>query len=250
MRRREFITLFGSAAATWPLASRAQQGSPPIVGFIRSSTAQASTYLAAAFRQGLRSAGVTEGRDVVIEYHYAENHGEWLPGLVKELVRGGAAVIVGNTSAARAAKDITASVPIVFVTGADPVTNGLVASLNRPGGNVTGIFFATAELATKRLGLLHEMVPKATVIAALLDLNSPGLEDEHRGLESARYAISQRIVVETALNEHDLDSAFASIMKAGAGALHVGGGPFFLGQRRRIVALATSHALPAIHVVR
>ena len=250
MRRRDFITLLGGAAAAWPLAARAQQPELPVVGFFRSTAAAGSAHLVRAFRHGLNEAGFVEGQNVAIEYRWADGQHDRLPGLALDLVRRKAAVIVADSPAARAVKAASATTPIVFLSGADPVGIGLVKSLSRPGGNMTGVVFTTADLAAKRLGLLHELVPKATVIAVLLDPNTPGAPAELRGLEEARRTIGPQIVVFKAASERDFNAAFASIVQAGAGALHVGGGPVFLSQRRQIVALASRHGLPASYVFR
>src|SRR5262245_15463929 len=167
MRRREFISLIGGAAAAWPLAARAQQAAMPVIGFLRSTSLAVSTPMIAGFRQGLTAAGFNEGQNVAIEYRYADNQRERLPGLVAELIRLPVAVIVANNLAALAAKAATTTVPIVFATGSDPVVDGLVGSLNRPGGNVTGVTFLTSETGTKLLGLLLELLPGAMRIAAL-----------------------------------------------------------------------------------
>jgi ABC-type uncharacterized transport system substrate-binding protein len=250
MRRREFIAGIAGSATAWPLAARAQQGSNPEIGFLRSSTAQGSAHLVAAFRQGLESGGFSDGHNVAIVYRYADNNRRRLSSLAQELVRRQVAVIVVNGGAAGESKAATHTIPIVFVTGVDPVKFGLVASFNRPGGNITGIVFTVAAIASKRLGLLHELLPNAKMIVVLLDPNSPGFERERRGLEEARGAIHQRIFVVTASNEQELDQAFASLTQAGAAALHVGGGGFFRDQRQRLAALAARHSLPAVYVGR
>jgi putative ABC transport system substrate-binding protein len=191
MRRREFITLFGGAAAAWPLAGRAQQAMP-VIGFLRSTTASGSAHLAAAFRQGLSEAGFVEGQNVAIEYRFADDRSDRLQGLAADLVDRQVALIVGNTvSVVNAAKAATITTPIVFITGSDPVRTGLVASLNRPGGNITGVTFTTIDLSAKQLGLLHELVPNASVIAVLRDPNGPELEAELRAVEEAGHAIGR-----------------------------------------------------------
>jgi putative ABC transport system substrate-binding protein len=249
MRRREFITLLGGAAA-WPLAARAQQTSMPVVGFLRSTAAAGSSHLVNAFRQGLTEAGFIEGQNVAIEYRWADDRLDRLPGLAADLIRQRVSVIVTNGVGAQAAKATTATTPIVFVTGADPIGIGLVASLSRPGGNITGLVFTTPDLAAKQLGLLHELVPKAAVIAVLLDPNALGTPTALRGVEEARRAIAPQIVAVKAASEGEFNVAFAAIVQAGTGALHVAGGPFFLRHRRQIVALVSRHGLPASYVSR
>jgi putative ABC transport system substrate-binding protein len=184
MRRREFITLLGVAAA-WPLAARAQQSALPMVGFLRSTTFADVQQWVTAFRQGLKEAGFVEGQDVAIEYRFADNQPDRLPALVTALIRQPVAVIVGNTDSALAAKAATTTVPIVFATGSDPVTDGLVTSLNRPGGNVTGVSFFSGVLGAKRLELLRQMVPRATIIAMLVNPNTPLTEAERRDVQAA-----------------------------------------------------------------
>ena len=249
MKRREVITLIGGTAAAWPLATRAQQPAMPVIAFLRSTTAAGSGHVVAAFRQGLNEAGFIEGQNVAIEYHWADDTLDRLPGLVADLVRRPVAVIVANgLTAAAATKAATATTPIVFATGADPVRTSLVASLNRPGGNITGVIFTTTDLAAKQLGLLHELVPKAAIIGALRDPNAPEIEIELRDLEAAGRAIGRQILFAKASGE--FNAAFATMVRAGAGALLVGGGQAYLSQRRQLVALATRHALPAVYVVR
>jgi putative ABC transport system substrate-binding protein len=248
MKRREFIALLGGAAA-WPLAARAQQAAMPVIGFLRNTTAAGSTHLVTAFRHGLKEGGFIEGQNVVIEYRWADDRLDRLPALAADLVRRRVAVIVANgLAAAAASKAATSTTPIVFGTGADPVRTGLVASLNRPGGNVTGVIFTTSDLAAKQLGLLHELAPKAAVIAALRDPNVPEIETELSDLEASARAIGRQILfVQTA---SEFSAAFATMVRANAGALLVGGGQGYLSQRRQLVALATRHSLPAIYVGR
>jgi putative ABC transport system substrate-binding protein len=251
MKRRQFITLLGGAAAAWPRAARAQQPGMPVVGFLRSTTASGSAHLVSAFRLGLSETGFVEGQNVGIEYRFAEDRPDRLPGLAADLVARQVALIVGNTvSVVQAAKAASMTIPIVFVTGSDPVRTGLVASLNRPGGNVTGVTFTTVDLVAKQLGLLHELVPNASVISVLRDPNQPELEAELRAVEEAGQAIGRRILILKAANEREFGAAFASMSQAGAGGLLVRGGPFFLSQRRQLVALAARYGLPASYVTR
>ena len=245
--RRQFITLLGGAAVAWPLAARAQQPAMPVVGFLRSTPSAPFMHLVAAFRQGLKDEGFIEGQNVSIEYRSADNQLDRLPGLAADLVRRQVAVIVANTLAAEAAKAATQTIPIIFVTGDDPVTTGLVASLNRPSGNLTGVvFFASGHLGTKRLELLHELVPKGAIIAVLMD---PSFATELPAVEGAARALGRQLLVMVmkAASEHELDDAFSAMAQAGVGALLVGGGPFFMSQRSRLVALAARHAIPAIY---
>jgi putative ABC transport system substrate-binding protein len=222
----------------------------PVIGFLRNTAAAGSEHLVNAFRQGLKEAGFVEGQNVAIEFRWADDLPERLPAMAADLVRRRVAVIVGNTVSAQAAKAATATTPIVFVMGSDPVRLGLVASLNRPGGNVTGVVFTVADLTGKRLGLLHEMVPKAAVIAVLLDPNYPEIELVAKGAEAAGRVIGRQVLIVKAANEREFNAAFATIVQAGASALLVGGGPVFNNQRRQLVALAARHALPASYVNR
>jgi putative ABC transport system substrate-binding protein len=217
MKRREFITLLGGAAVAWPLAARAQQAAMPVVGFLRSTTAFGSAHLVSAFLSGLTEIGFVEGQNVAVEYRFADDHADRLPGLAADLVGRQVALIVGNTVAAVQAKAATSTIPIVFISGSDPVRTGLVASLNRPGGNVTGVTFTTIDLAAKQLGLLHELVPDASVLAVLRDPNQPELEAELRALEEAGHAIGRRLLVVKAANEREFGAAFAAMSQARAG---------------------------------
>jgi putative ABC transport system substrate-binding protein len=193
MRRRELITLIGGAAAAWPLVGRAQQPMP-VIGFLRSASLIDATHLVAAFGQGLKEAGFVEGQNVAIEYRSADEHLDRLPALVADLIRRPVAVIVGNTPAALAAKAATTTVPIVFVTGTDPVRDGLVASLNRPGGNVTGVSFLAGATGTKLLELLRQVAPNATTIAVLVNPNSPETIAQRREVQAAAQAIGQPVI--------------------------------------------------------
>jgi ABC-type uncharacterized transport system substrate-binding protein len=248
MRRREFITLLGGAAAAWPIVARAQQPALPVVGFLRSTAAAGAAHLVAAFRQGLNETGFVEGRSVAVEHRWADNQNDRLPGLVADMVRRRVAVIAaGGQPAANAAK-AASHTPIVFVVGSDPVQGGFVSSLNRPGGNITGIsFFSGAGLVAKRLGLLLELAPKATIIAVLLDATG---ESQPEDVEAAARAIGRQVAIVRVASERDLDAAFAQIVKAGAGALLVPGGALITGLYRQIVARATRHSIPALYPLR
>jgi putative ABC transport system substrate-binding protein len=229
---------------------RVQQPAMPVIGFLRNTTASGSAHLVNAFRQGLNEAGFVDGQNVAIEYRWADNQYDRLPGLASDLVHRQVAVIVGNAVSARAAKGATTTVPIVFVAGVDPVKTGLVASLNRPGGNVTGVVFDTVELAAKRLGLLDELVPKAAVVAVLIDPNLPDVGTELKDAEAAGRAIGRQMLIVKVATEGEINAAFATVIQSGAGALLVGSGSFFLSHRRQLVALAVRHALPASYVTR
>ena len=249
LKRREFITLLGGAAA-WPLPARAQQPTKPVIGFLRSSSLAVSTPMVTGFRQGLTAAGFTEGQNVAIESRYADNQRERLPGLVGELIRLPVAVIVANTIAALAAKAATTTVPIVFTTGSDPVVDGLVASLNRPGGNVTGVSFVAGMLGPKRLEMLRQLVPTAATIAILVGTDTLEGRIERRDVELAAQALGQQLIVAPVTSEGELDGAFTSIVDRGAKALLLGTGPLTASNRERLVALAARHAIPAIYSLR
>ena len=222
----------------------------PVVGFLRSTAAADFARYITAFRQGLGEAGFVEGQNVAIEYRWADNQPDRLPGMAADLVRRQVAVIVTNGFATPAAMTATATIPIVFTTGFDPVRTGLVASLSRPGGNVTGVVFTITDLLAKQLGLLHELVPKAAVIAVLLDPNQPEIEFELREAEAAGRAIGRQILIVKAASEREFNAAFATIVQADAGALLVLGSPIFLARRRQLVVLATRHAMPASYSTR
>jgi putative ABC transport system substrate-binding protein len=247
VKRREFISALGVAAAAWPLAARAQQPTMPVIGFLRQTSLADSTRLVTAFRRGLNQADFVEGKNVAIEYRWAENQPDRLPALVADLIRRSAAVIVGDTNSALATKAATTTVPIVFATGGDPVRDGLVASLNRPGGNITGAVFFGSVLAAKRLELLHQLVPKATTVAVLVNPNTPVTEAERRDVLAAAEAIGLQLIVLNASSVGDIEIAFTTFVQRGAGALFVGTGTFTFANRERIVALAARHALPAVY---
>jgi ABC-type uncharacterized transport system substrate-binding protein len=222
----------------------------PVVGFLRSTSLAVSKPMIAGFRQGLTAAGFNEGQNVAIEYRYADNQIERLPGLVAELIRLPVAVIVGNNNAALAAKAATTTVPIVFATGSDPVVDGLVANLNRPAGNVTGVSFVSGLLGAKRLDMLRQLVPAATTIAMLVGTETLEARIERRDVELAAQALGQQLIIAPVSSEGEFDGAFTSIVGRGAKALLVGTGPFMTSNRERVIALAVRHAIPAIYALR
>jgi putative tryptophan/tyrosine transport system substrate-binding protein len=249
MKRREFITLLGGAAAGVPLAARAQQAAMPVIGFLGTTSAAQWAGLVAGFRQGLAETGYIEGKNVVIEFRWAENDIDRLPALAADLIASQAAVVVasGGTVAAQAAKAATASVPVIFVIGADPVKWGLVASLNRPGGNVTGVSFLVDALVAKRMEVLRELIPSGTSIGALANPKNPNAESDINDVQTAAKSFGQEIHVVTAGIEQDFDPAFASLVQQRVAGLFVVPDPFLFSRRDRIVALAAQHALPAIY---
>jgi ABC-type uncharacterized transport system substrate-binding protein len=249
LRRRRFITLLGGAAA-WPLAARAQQPAIQTIGFLRSTALAVSTPMITAFREGLTAAGFTEGQNVAVEYRFADNQLERLPGLVAELIRLPVAVIVANINAALAAKAATTTVPIVFVTGSDPVVDGLVASLNRPGGNVTGVSFVSGLLGAKRLDMLRQFVPAGASMAMLVGTDTLESRIERRDVELAAQALGQQLVIAAVSSERELDTAFASIEGRSIRALLVGTGPLLTSNRERIITLVTRLAIPAVYTLR
>ena len=253
MRRREFITLLGGAAA-WPLGARAQQPAMPVIGFLNSTSPDAFADRLRGFRQGLKDTGYVEGENVTIEYRWAEGQYDRLPALAAELIRQRVAVIAatGGQVVALTVKAATATIPIVFGAGEDPVRTGLVASLARPGGNLTGINFFNLELAAKRLELLREMVPTATRVALLVNPIGDGrnVESTVREVESAARAMGLQIQVLAAGSSREIDAVFATLARERPDALFVGGGAFFTNRRVQLVHLATRHAIPATYAVR
>jgi putative ABC transport system substrate-binding protein len=243
MRRRDFLKVIGGSA-TWPLAALAQQASVPVIGFLRSTTAADAGPWVAAFRQGLRESGYPPGK-IVVEARWAEGHSDRLPKLATELASLPVAVIIGNTPAVLAAKKVTASIPIVFVTGVDPTTEKLVTSINHPGGNVTGVSFFDVPVAGKRLTLLRELVPNAEIVATLQDANFSDAQIETLEIETAAKAIGVKIVAMKASRADEIGPAFSTAVRSGAVALHVGAGPFLNSQRNQIIGLAAFHAIPA-----
>jgi ABC-type uncharacterized transport system substrate-binding protein len=250
--RRKFLATLGGAAVTWPIAARAQQPAMPVVGWLGARSASESTSVIAAFRRGLQDVGYIQGKNVAIEYRWAELQHDRLPALAADLVRRQVAVIAatGGIVSAQAAKTATATIPIVFIVGVDPVEHGIVAAINRPGGNITGVSFFGVLLEAKRLELLREMVPTATTIAALVNPNNPSSETTTRAVQRAARAFGQEVHILHASTVLDLDTAFATLILKRVGALAVGPDPFFISQRDRIVALVSRHAIPAIYFLR
>jgi putative ABC transport system substrate-binding protein len=249
IERRKFLATLGGAAAAWPLAARAQQSSLPVIGLLVAGTPEAYASLIAAFRKGLNETGFVEGQSVAIEYRWANNENNRLPELAADLVRRQVAVIVTPVStAALAAKAATTTIPVVFSAGADPVQAGLVASLNRPGGNFTGVYFLAAALGAKRLGLLHELRPEAARFAVLVNPNNPvTAETMIKDVTAAAATIGRQIEIITAGSYREIDTAFAAVVQKRADALLVMPDPMFLTRRVQLATLATRHVLPAIY---
>jgi ABC-type uncharacterized transport system substrate-binding protein len=248
--RREFITLLGGPAAAWPLAARAQQPAMPVIGFLNLSSFDGFTEPLRAFRQGLKDTGYVEGENVAIEYRWADNHADRLPGLAAELVRRQVAVIAafGGGAPATAAKAATTTIPIVFSVGDDPVQLGLVASLARPSGNLTGVNFLTVELAGKRLELLRELVPGVIRIAVLVNPTNPATaESTLTGVEAAARAMRLQLQVLNASNGREIDTAFATLIRERVDALLVGSGPPFTSRRVQLTQWTARNAVPAIY---
>jgi len=247
MRRRDFITLLGTAAATWPLAAGAQQPAMPVVGFMMAGSRAALRDGITAFEAGLKELGFVEGQNLALEYRFAEGQFERFPAFASDLVHRRASVIAASSpQAALAAKQATATIPIVFSVGADPVEVGLVSSLSHPGGNVTGVYQFTAGLESKRLGLLHEMVPKAQVIGVLINPNYAAAESQLRDVQDSAAHLGLRLVVVRANTESEFAAAFSTVVTQRGGAILVCASPFFNSRRQQLIVLASSHALPAI----
>jgi putative tryptophan/tyrosine transport system substrate-binding protein len=251
MKRREFIALLGGAAAAWSFAAHGQQPAMPVIGFLNSLSAERWPYLA-AFHQGLKEAGYVEGQNVSIEYRWADGHYDRLPALAVDLVRRRVDLIVatGGDPSALAAKAATTTTPIVFNVAEDPVKDGLVASLNRPGGNMTGVSIPTAALEAKRLELLHELIPNAAVIAVLVNPNFSEADSQLKIVQAAANKLGQQIRVLNVSSEREIDSAFAELIQHHVDALLVVSDPFFFAVREKLVALAARHAVPMIAFIR
>jgi len=251
MKRRKFITLLGSAAAAWPLAARTQSVSVPVVGFLNSGSAHAFAHLADGFRIGLAEIGYVEDKNVVIEYRWANGQYNRLPDLAADLVGRRVAIIVaGGPPAARAAMPATSTIPIVFTSGDDPVQAGFVSSINRPGGNITGVHLLITELNAKKLGLLRDLLPQVKVVAALLNPSSQNAEIQSKELRAAGHALGFQIEIVNASSESEIEAAFAIFAQLVVGGLVVGNDPFFMARREQIVALAAHHAIPAVYDLR
>ena len=249
MRRRRFITLIGGAAA-WPLVARAQQAAIPVIGLLSSRSPGEAAPSVAALRAGLAKVGYVEGQNVTIEYRWAEGHYDRLPALAVELTRRQVAVIVGGEPSALAAKAATQTIPIVFNSGGDPVKLGIVASLNRPGDNATGVSMLFVELGPKQLEMLHKLLPKVAVIAVLVNPTMASAEKETQDALAAGRALGKQVHIVTASREGEIGTAFGDLVKHGAGALLVAPDPFFFARREHLVALAAHHAVPAIYFAR
>jgi putative ABC transport system substrate-binding protein len=249
MRRRDFMVMLAGATAAWPLVVRAQQASRPMIGFLSSGSEASWQHFVVAFREGLRETGHADGQNVTIESRWADGQYGRLPAMAADLVARRAAVLVSTGGAATimAAKEATSTIPIVFTLGTDPVRLGIVSSLNRPGGNITGAFLFTSEIDTKRLGLLRDTVPTATLIAALINPDNPPAQNQARGIENAARAVGRQVHVLRARALPEVEAAFASVTQLRAGGLLVAADPFFNTHREQIVAMAARHAVPAIY---
>jgi putative ABC transport system substrate-binding protein len=249
VKRRDFITLLGGAAAAWPLAARAQRPSIPVIGFLDATTAADTVYRVSAFRDGLKEAGFVDGHNVAIEFRWAENKFDRLPALAADLVQRQVAVIAGPNTAMRAAQAATSTIPIVFVSGGDPIESG-VSNLSRPGGNITGVSFASTALTPKRLGLLHELVPPPATIAWLRDPRDSSFEWQEKEVPRAARELGRQLLVLNAQSVGEIDAAFVTIVQSRAGALLIGNSILFNNRRRQLAALAARHGVPAIGITR
>jgi putative ABC transport system substrate-binding protein len=252
MRRREFITLLGGSAVAWPLAARAQQSALPVIGFLSGRSLDDSKQMMAALGQGLNEQGFVERQNVAIEYRWADGQYDRLPALAADLVRRQVAMIlaVGSVPSPLAAKAATSTIPIVFIVGGDPVKFGLVASLNRPGGNLTGVSVLSGPLTAKRLEGLRELVPQAGVIACLVNPNNPEADSQLTDIRAAARTFGQEVLILNASTDHELHTAFATLVRERAAGLLLGNDAFFVLRREQLVALAARHAIPAVYFLR
>lgn len=251
MRRRDFVSLLGGVAVTWPLAARAQQQAMPVIGFLHGTSLETRRAEVTSFHRGLSDTGYVEGQNVAVEYRWAEGRYDRLPAMAADLVGRQVSVIAAfGTAAALAAKAATTTIPVVFIVGGDPVALGLVVSLSQPGGSITGVTPLNDQLAPKLLELLHELVPKAAVIGYLINPNNATSENLSRQVEVAERTIGQRVHILNASTEHDFDPAFATLDQIRAGGLCVQGDTFFNGRRKQLVALAAHHSIPTIYAFR
>jgi putative ABC transport system substrate-binding protein len=252
VRRRAFITLLGGAATAWPLAARAQQSRMPVIGFLHIASLETRRNQVASFYEGLKDTGYVEGQNVAIQYCWAENQNDRLPALATDLVRHQVDVIAAlSTPSVLAAKNATTTIPIVFLTNGDPVKFGLVASLNRPGRNITGITLLGVEVVAKRLELLHKVVPGATIFGVLANPTNPEqTASETREAQDAARALGLELLIVNASTENEIDIAFATLSQHGAHALFVIGDALFTSQREQLVALAARYAIPTVHTFR
>src|SRR5215831_18999255 len=251
MRRREVVALLGGAAAAWPVTARGQQSAMPVIGFLNSAAAPAFSSRLAAYRRGLSETGFVEAKNVAIEYRWADGQYDRLQSMAADLVSQRVAVITaGGPPAASAAKTATSVIPIVFTTGDDPVQAGLVPNLNRPGGNVTGVHLFLTNLSAKKLGLLRDLLPQATVIAGLLNSASQSAEVQAKDLQAAGKANGLRIQIAHASNDQEIEAAFATLSKQQIGAVMVGSDPFYISRREKIIALAARYAIPTFYELR
>lgn len=250
MRRRNLIALIGGTFVTWPLAVRAKQSALPVIGWLRSVSFSDAASLIAGFRQGLKGLGFADGKNVLVELHSAEGDREQISRLAEELIQRPVAVFVGNSEAARAAKAASTAVPILFVTGFDPVKDGLITSLNRPGGNVTGVTFLGGMLGGKRLELLRQVIPKGAPIGVLVNPNSSDNEANRRDVQAAAAASGQQVIIADVRSASDIETTFTTFLQHGVGGVLTGAGAFFFSNREQLVALATQHRLPLSFDVR
>jgi putative tryptophan/tyrosine transport system substrate-binding protein len=246
MIRRAFITMLGGVAVAWPVVARAQQPAMPTIGFLSGASAWEYAYVVEAFRQGLKEIGYVERNNLAVEYRWADGHYERLPALVADLLSRHISVIAANAPAAVAAKAATTSVPIVFVTAADPVKIGLVESLNRPGGNLTGVSLLSVELAAKKLQMLHELVPNVRTVALLVNSSNRNAETQSRDLRGAAQALGLQLHILHANSERDFDVAFAVLAQLKVGALVIGTDGFLNSRTEQLAALTLRHAIPAV----